>query len=78
MYTILPIHQMNMPRSFMFETLEEAVAGAKADFADPYTPDTKGFMVVDVVRAVGVTRALDETLTLEDFLETKDEDLSEV
>lgn len=74
MFTILPIHQDKMPDSFMFETEEAAVEGAKKDFADPYTPECKGFMIVEVKRAIGVERSLNEAVTIEDYIVRNEEE----
>lgn len=73
MYTILPIHQEKMPESFLFNTIEEAVEGAKSDFNDPHTPDTKGFMIVSIERIVGVKRDLVLDTDVEDYIMRKEE-----
>lgn len=67
MYTILPIHNDQMPESFLFETVELAIEGAKKDFNSPHSPDTKGFMIVSIEKVIGITKTLNEDVTLEDF-----------
>jgi hypothetical protein len=69
MYTILPVYQEKMPSSFIFDTVDDAVAGAEKDFADPHTPETKGFMVVKIEKAIGVNRSLNTDVTMDDFIQ---------
>ena len=69
-YTILPIHQDKMPESYMYETVDAAVAGGVTDFNDPHTPESKGFMICEIVKAVGVHRELNYDVTVEDFVQT--------
>lgn len=77
MYTILPIYQEKMPASFLFETLEDAVEGATKDFADPHTPESKGFMIVEVVKAMGVARELTTDVTIMDFIQEAPKEATE-
>lgn len=74
MYTILPIYNDKMPESFMFETMEAAIEGARTDFADPFTPDSKGFMIVEVKKAIGVERSLNENVSIEDYIVQAEEE----
>lgn len=71
MYTILPIHQEKMPRSFLFDSVEEASESAVKDFNDPHTPETKGYMVVKIEKAVGVTRSINEDVSIEDYIQAE-------
>lgn len=73
MYTILPIHQDKMPRSFVFDTIELAEEGAIKDFNDPHTPDTKGYMIVNIEKAIGINRSLNSEMELEDFIQQEEE-----
>ena len=68
MFTILPVYQEKMPESFIYASMEEAIAGAKTDFADPYSPETKGYMIVEVKDAIGVTRSLNEDTPIDEFI----------
>lgn len=73
MYTILPVYQDKMPASYVFETVEDATAGAIKDFEDPYTPETKGFMIVKLESAIGVDRSINQEVDLTSFIEVKEE-----
>jgi hypothetical protein len=72
MYTILPVYQDKMPASFIFDTIDEAVAGAELDFADPHTPDTKGFMVVKIEKAISIDRSLNTDVEVTTFIQDDD------
>jgi hypothetical protein len=57
-----------MPESFMFNTIDEAVAGAEKDFNDAGTPDSKGFMIVSIEKAIGIDRNLNLNVDIEDYI----------
>lgn len=68
MYTILPVYQEKMPESFIFDNINDAVEGAVKDFNDPSTPETKGFMIVKIEKAMGIDRSLQDESPIDLFI----------